>query len=84
MAGIPVIVAETNEEARRLATTPQQMFLNLIRNHPGPMLPPVESLEWNEWERATVEAKMRVAVIGSPERVVRGWSSSSPRPKSTS
>lgn len=75
MAGIPVIVAKTDEEAQRLATTPQQMFLNLIRNRPGPMLPPVESpdhLDWSPWERTMVEAKMRAAVIGSPERVQQG------------
>ena len=42
MAGIPVIAAETDEEAQWLATTPQQAFLNLIRNQPGPLAPPVE------------------------------------------
>jgi luciferase family oxidoreductase group 1 len=72
MAGIPVIAAETDEEAQRLATTPQQMFLNLIRNHPGPMLPSVDELDWNQRERATVEAKMRAAVIGSKDRVRQG------------
>jgi alkanesulfonate monooxygenase SsuD/methylene tetrahydromethanopterin reductase-like flavin-dependent oxidoreductase (luciferase family) len=74
MAGIPVIAAETDEEARWLATTPQQMFLNLIRNHPGPMMPPVDAdaLDWNAFERAAVEARMRAAVVGSGERVRQG------------
>ncbi|MGC2161991.1 MAG: LLM class flavin-dependent oxidoreductase, partial [Silvibacterium sp.] len=72
MAGIPVIAAETDEEARWLATTPQQMFLNLIRNQPGPLVAPVKDLDWNEFERATVEAKMGAAIIGSRERVRQG------------
>lgn len=72
MAGVPVIVAETDEEARWLATTAQQLFLNLIRNRPGPLEPPVEELDWNAMERAAVDAKMRVAVIGGRERVRQG------------
>jgi luciferase family oxidoreductase group 1 len=72
MAGIPVIAAETDEEAHRLATTPQQMFLNLIRNRPGPLVPPVEKLDWNEFERAAVEARFGAAVIGSREHVRQG------------
>ncbi len=72
MAGVPVIAAETDEEAWRLATTPQQMFLNLIRNRPGPMPPPVdgpEKLDWNEFERAAVESRFGAAAVGSRERV---------------
>lgn len=75
MAGLPVIAAESDEEARRLATTAQQLFLNLIRNRPQPLPPPVDSadaLDWNDLERITVEAKMRRAVIGWPERVRQG------------
>jgi luciferase family oxidoreductase group 1 len=72
MAGVPVIAAETDEEARWLATTPQQMFLNLIRNRPGPLVPPIDAPDWNEFERAIVEAKMGAAIIGSRERVRQG------------
>lgn len=75
MAGVPVIVAETDDEARRLATTPQQMFLNLIRNRPGPMMPSLngpDDLDWDEFERAIVEAKMGAAVVGSRETVHLG------------
>lgn len=74
MAGVPVIAAESDEEARRLATTAQQLFLNLIRNRPQPLAPPLDedALDWNEFERAAVEAKMRAAVIGGRERVRQG------------
>jgi luciferase family oxidoreductase group 1 len=67
MAGVPVVVADTDEEAHYLATTPQQMFLNLIRNRPGPLVPPVKKLDWNSLEEAAVASKMRAAVVGSPE-----------------
>jgi luciferase family oxidoreductase group 1 len=72
MAGIPVIAAETDEEARWLATTPQRAFLNLIRNHPGPLAPPVEKLDWNPFEESAVASRFRAAVVGSVETVRRG------------
>jgi len=72
MAGIPVIAAKTDEEAQWLATTPQQAFLNLIRNQPGPLLPPVEKLEWNPFEEAAVASRFRAAVVGSAETVQLG------------
>ena len=72
MAGIPVIAAETDEEARWLATTPQQAFLKLIRNEPGPLAPPVEKLDWSPFEEAAVASRFRAAVVGSAETVRRG------------
>jgi luciferase family oxidoreductase group 1 len=69
MAGIPVIAADTDEEAQFLATTPQQMFLNLIRNQPGPLPPPAAHINWNGFEESAVESKLRAAVVGSRETV---------------
>jgi len=45
MVAVQVIAAETDTEARRLFTTPQQRFLRLIRNQPVELLPPVDSME---------------------------------------
>ena len=45
MVGVQVIAAETDTAARRLFTTPQQRFLQLIRNRPVELLPPVDSME---------------------------------------
>ncbi len=72
MAGIPVIAADTDEEARWLATTPQQAFLNLIRNRPRPLMPPTDTLDWNPFEEEAVAAKLRAAVVGSQETVQQG------------
>jgi alkanesulfonate monooxygenase SsuD/methylene tetrahydromethanopterin reductase-like flavin-dependent oxidoreductase (luciferase family) len=69
MVGIPVIVADSDEQAQFLATTPVQMFLNLIRGVPGGLPPPTKTLEWTAPERDAVAAKLGAAVFGSPERV---------------
>jgi luciferase family oxidoreductase group 1 len=69
MVGVPILVAETDERAQFLATTPVQMFLNLIRGVPGPMPPPSKSIEWTADEREMVAAKFGAAIVGGPERV---------------
>lgn len=74
MVGVQVIAAESDAAARRLFTTPQQRFLRLIRDHPVELLPPVDSMDglWNDWERATVESKLRAAIVGSEGTVKEG------------
>jgi luciferase family oxidoreductase group 1 len=69
MACVPVIAAATDEQARRLATTAQQKFLNLIRNRPVPAMPPVDSLDWSRAEKAAVDSKLRAAIVGSAATV---------------
>src|ERR1700726_4624698 len=51
MVGVPILVADSDERAQFLATTPIQMFLNLIRGVPGPMPPPSKNIEWTADER---------------------------------
>ncbi len=74
MIGVQVIAAETDAIAKRLFTTPQQRFLQLIRNRPVELLPPVDSMEslWQEWERAAVEDKLGAAIVGSDATVKAG------------
>lgn len=74
MAALPVIVAETDDEAERLLTTSQQRFLALIRNLPVELKAPVDSMEglWNPMERQAVEGRLRRAIVGSPATVERG------------
>ncbi len=69
MVGVPIIVADSDEQAQFLATTPVQMFLNLIRGLPGPLPPPTKTLKWTEEEREAVAAKLGAAIFGGPERV---------------
>ncbi|QRK06426.1 LLM class flavin-dependent oxidoreductase [Archangium violaceum] len=74
MIGVNVFAAETDAEARRLATSAQQQFVNLRRGQPGPLQPPVDSMEgrWSELEKAGVEHALSWSVIGSPETVRQG------------
>jgi alkanesulfonate monooxygenase SsuD/methylene tetrahydromethanopterin reductase-like flavin-dependent oxidoreductase (luciferase family) len=74
MIGVQVIVAETDEQARRLFTTPQQRFLRLIRNQPVELLPPVDSMQglWSAGERAAVENRLGAAIVGSQATVKAG------------
>src|ERR1700684_3312695 len=74
MVGVQVIAAETDAAARRLFTTPQQRFLQLIRSRPVELLPPVDSMEplWQEFERAAVESKLGAAIVGSDATVKAG------------
>lgn len=71
MAGVPMIAADTDAEAERLATTPKQRFLRLIRGEPIYTVPPVDSMDglWNEAEREAVEGKLAVAIVGGPSTV---------------
>ena len=69
MVGVPILVADSDEQAQFLATTPIQMFLNLIRGVPGPMPPPSKNIEWSADEREMVAAKFGAAIVGGPERV---------------
>jgi luciferase family oxidoreductase group 1 len=74
MVGVQIIAAETDAAARRLFTTPQQRFLQLIRNQPVVLLPPVDSMDslWHNFEQAAVESKLSAAIVGSETTVKAG------------
>jgi luciferase family oxidoreductase group 1 len=74
MVGVNVFAADTNEEARRLSTSHQQMHLNLIRGTPGQLPPPVDSMDglWLPHEQASVESTLRASIIGDPDTVRQG------------
>jgi luciferase family oxidoreductase group 1 len=74
MVGVNVFAADTEEQARHLSTSHQQMHLNLIRGIPGQLPPPVESMEdlWQPHEKASVESTLRASIIGDPAMVKEG------------
>ena len=74
MAGVAVVAAETDAEARRLFTSLEQQFVNLRRGRPGPLQPPVDSMDglWTPAEKAGVEHSLAYAIIGSPKTVGGG------------
>ena len=71
MAGVNVVVADTDAEARRLFTTMQQGFANLRRGTPGPYPPPVDDIEeyWSPLEKAQASHMLKYAIVGAPETV---------------
>lgn len=68
MLGLPLIAAQSDEEARYLATSSQQRVLALIRGEPLWLRPPVESMAglWSSHEQASVEAFLGLQVTGGP------------------
>ncbi len=74
MGAINVFAADTDEEAVRLSTSMQQQFVHLQRGTPGPLDPPVDSMDgrWTPAEQAGVEHFLRESVRGAPATVRRG------------
>jgi luciferase family oxidoreductase group 1 len=74
MVAANVFAADTDAAARRLFTSAQQQFLNLVRGTPGLLPPPVESMDrvWLPHERQHVERMTRCSAVGSPG-AVRDW-----------
>ncbi len=68
MAGVPVVAADTDAIAERLATSAIQRHLNLMRGKPIFVPPPVDSMDglWSAGEKFMVQSRMAVAVIGGP------------------
>ncbi|MDF2695449.1 MAG: Luciferase-like monooxygenase [Labilithrix sp.] len=74
MAGVNVIAAETDEEARRLFTTLQQAFTDLHRGARGLQKPPIDDIHayWTPSERIAAESMLKHSIVGSRETVRAG------------
>jgi len=77
MVGVNVIAADTDEEARRLFTTVQQSFTNLLRGRAGKLQPPIDSIEeyWTPAEKHQASRMLKYSIVGSPETVRQGLES---------
>jgi alkanesulfonate monooxygenase SsuD/methylene tetrahydromethanopterin reductase-like flavin-dependent oxidoreductase (luciferase family) len=74
MVGANVIAADTDAEARRLFTSPQQAFANLLRGARGKLQPPIDDIEayWSPLEKAQASRMLACAFVGSPDTVRAG------------
>ncbi|MGY0694805.1 LLM class flavin-dependent oxidoreductase [Virgibacillus sp. FSP13] len=76
MLGVNVIAADTDEQARYVATSQQQQFLSIRRGQPTKLQPPIENIDevWTEMEKAAVEKSLnsRSTIVGGPETVKQG------------
>ena len=73
MAGLNVIAAETDDEARRLFTSVQQSFANMVRGTRGLLSPPIDDIEtyWSPAEKAHASRMLACSIVGSPSTVRR-------------
>jgi luciferase family oxidoreductase group 1 len=69
MAGFNVIAADTDEEARFLATSLEQAVVNLRSGRPGKLPRPRRDLRWNPAERMMLDQFFTCSAVGSPETV---------------
>ena len=74
MVGVNVLAAASDAAARRLFTSQQQAFTNLIRGIPGQVPPPLDDIDawWSPAERERAGAMLAFAVVGAPDTVERG------------
>jgi luciferase family oxidoreductase group 1 len=77
MLGVSVIVADTDDEARFLATSARQSFAALRRGMPGKLPPPSRDFEKEvvRFGQVPLEEITAVAMIGSPNTVREGLDS---------
>lgn len=71
MLGMPIIVAETEDEAKYLSTTSHQRILSLLRGHPLWLKPPVDTMDglWNIEEELHVKDFLGLAAVGTAEQI---------------
>ncbi len=74
MLGLNVVAAETEGEARLLASSQQQAFVNLRSGRPSLLPPPVAGYaeQIGPMERSILNSVLACAVVGSPEMVRDG------------
>lgn len=74
VAGINVIAADTDAEARRLFTTQQMSFADLFAGRRGLSKPPIDDIEtyWTAQEKAQAMQMLHRSVVGSVEAVRAG------------
>jgi luciferase family oxidoreductase group 1 len=74
MVAANVVVADTDEEARRLFTSAQQSFTNIFRGTRGQLPPPIDDIEtyWSPLEKERASAMLARSYAGSPDTVRAG------------
>jgi alkanesulfonate monooxygenase SsuD/methylene tetrahydromethanopterin reductase-like flavin-dependent oxidoreductase (luciferase family) len=73
-AGVNVVIADTDAQARRLFTSAQQQFTNLFRGKRGRLQPPIDDIEsyWTPTEKTQASEMLACSFVGSPETVRSG------------
>jgi luciferase family oxidoreductase group 1 len=74
MVGVNIIAADTDAEAKRLATTQQMSVADLFRGARGLSKPPIDDIDdyWTPSERAQAQGFLARSIVGSAETVSAG------------
>jgi luciferase family oxidoreductase group 1 len=74
MVAANVIAADDDAEARRLFTSVQQSFTNVLRGRRGQLPPPIDDIEpyWAPEEKLRVSSMLHRSFVGSPQTVQKG------------
>src|SRR3954463_15641053 len=81
MVGVNVTAADRDAEARRLFTSAQQHFTNLIRGTRGQLPPPMDDIDayWSGVEKEQASKMLACSFVGSPETIRAGLETLSER-----
>lgn len=71
VAAANVILAETDDAARRLFTSLQMRFVGMVRNERGLLQPPIDDIEsyWSPGEKLHASRMLACSFVGSPATV---------------
>lgn len=71
VAGVNVFAADSDAEAKRLFTSIQQQFTNLVRGAPGQLAPPIDDIDsyWSPLEKAHASSMLSCSFVGAAARV---------------
>jgi luciferase family oxidoreductase group 1 len=74
LVGVNVIAAQSDEEARFLATTQQMSFTDIFRGARRLSQPPIADIEsyWTPLEKAQASQMLACSIVGSPDTVRKG------------
>jgi luciferase family oxidoreductase group 1 len=69
MVGVNLVAADTDAEARRLFTSTEQTFANMVRGTRGQLPPPIDDIEsyWSPAEKMHASGMLSYAINGSPD-----------------
>jgi luciferase family oxidoreductase group 1 len=74
LAGLNVVAAETDAQARQLATSQQMSFADFVRGRRALLRPPIDDIEtyWTPQEAATARQMLACSIVGGPATVREG------------
>ena len=71
IAGVNIVLADSDEEARFLFTSLQQRFTDMVRGQRGKLKAPIETIDtyWSDMEKVQASRMLACSFIGSPATV---------------